>query len=272
MYPLKYVNSKGEEFDMMSDYAFYSECGIRDWRWSWESNAGAVTRLYRDMETESVPVMVTGTLEDRDRMADVFDRDAALLSPGTLWAGEWQRRCFAVESSKASRWVSRTHMEYEVSFLFVDPMWARYVEWSFPVDKTDTGGKLGFPFDFPFDLGCGRLSKSFVLDAVRDCNFRLTVYGDARSPYVVVGGNTYQVNCDLSDGDILVVDSRLRKIEVTTNLGDVRNAFDQRARGNAGSGSFVFEKVKPGYNSVSWDNTFGFDIGCYIERNEPSWT
>lgn len=266
----KYTNHSGESVDLMCDSAYITDCDLRDWSWSYEATSGEVTRFTRQFESKTVPFNFRGDLSGRDTMNDVFDSDIAYMEPGTFEVDGWSRRCFCVASRKMSRWVSPRFMAYEIDLLFIDPMWCLYSEDAFPIQSTGAGG-LNFPYNFPHNLGGGRRQSTFLLDSVRPCDFRLTVFGHASNPYVTVGGNTYQVNVDLADGDILIVDSREGVIEKRTNSGDVSNVFNSRVKANEGSGSFIFEKLSPGYSSVVWDNSFGFNLGAYMERSEPPW-
>ena len=267
----RYTNHLGESIDLMCDASYITDCDLRDWSWSYDAVAGEITRFYRDFESKTVPFVFGGTLGGRDELNDVFDADVAYMEPGTLSLDGWSRRCFPVASRKMSRWVNPRFMEYEVDLVFVDAMWASYSEREFQIVSAGAGG-LNYPHNYPHNLGSSRRTSFFELDAVRPCDFRLTVYGHASNPYVTIGGNTYQVNVDLADGDILVVDSREKLVEKRTNAGDVSNVFDARVKAKEGSGSFIFEKIRPGYSDVAWDNSFGFSLGAYIERSEPPWS
>lgn len=270
---LVYVNCKGESFDLMGDSAYYSECPIRDYEWAYDVSIGKVTRFYRDLREVEVPVTVTGPPEERDRMVDVFESDVADRTPGTLVSGGWSIRCFVVASEKPESWASRRSMAFVLRLLLVDESWTRELTVPFSPVRSPSGYKyLDFPIGFPFDLSPNRKAERVENPFRSASEFRLTVYGPAVNPYVMVGGNRYQVNVAVGDGGVLVIDSRARSCLLRSVGGEERNVFGKRLKGGSLSDSYAFKKIPPGVSSVSWDNGFGFDLTIYGERSEPPWT
>ena len=53
-------------------------------------------------------------------------------------------------------------------------------------------------------------------------------------------------------------------------LLDYRSSSGERGAG-AGSGSYVFERLRPGTSSVAWDGSFGFNLTYFQEEGEPPW-
>ena len=96
----------------------------------------------------------------------------------------------------------------------------------------------------------------------------ITVYGPCTNPRITIGGNIYEVKTKLDTGEYLLIDSRAGTIYRVRVNGIKVNEFDSR---NTEEGS-VFKKIQPGYNLISWDGTFGFDLLLYVERSEPEWT
>ena len=74
------------------------------------------------------------------------------------------------------------------------------------------------------------------------------------------------------DNVYVVVDGREKSVVLYDIDGNATDAYALRQRGARGSGSYVFERVAPGYNAVAWDNSFGFEVRAYVERSAPKWT
>ena len=51
--------------------------------------------------------------------------------------------------------------------------------------------------------------------------------------------------------------------------GTRENVYKFRERGAHGSGSYLFEPIKPGTDDITWDNTFDFDLTLYETRSTP---
>jgi hypothetical protein len=54
---------------------------------------------------------------------------------------------------------------------------------------------------------------------------------------------------------------------VTRNDGTTVNHFNDRNKA-----SYIFEKIPPGNNAITWPGGFGFDVILMEERSEPKWT
>ncbi|WP_139652777.1 hypothetical protein [Raoultibacter phocaeensis] len=139
--------------------------------------------------------------------------------------------------------------------------------------KGDTSGGLNFPFDFPFGFALSGTGSRFVENpGFEPAPIRLTVYGPAKSPVVIIGGNRYEVNAEVKEGGRLVIDGTVKTINVEDAYGRTENVFSKRC-GNQreGSGSYVFQKVDPGHQSVTWDGSFAFEVIVFERGSESGW-
>ena len=130
---------------------------------------------------------------------------------------------------------------------------------------------LDYPYDFPHDFAEIKASK-VETSVLMPSEVRIVVYGPVVNPYVIVGGNKYQVNVTVPSGGYLTVDGRDKTIVLTAADGTTQNAFSYGVRGDGlGGGTYIFEPVQPGVQEVTYSGAFGFDFGWYEEEGEPPW-
>lgn len=131
---------------------------------------------------------------------------------------------------------------------------------------------LDYPHDYPHDYQATAMAD-VTPGVLTPSDVYLVVYGPAVNPYIIVGGNRYQVNVSVPAGGYLVADGREKTIMLTLADGTVQNVFSSGVRGSgAGGGSYIFEQIPAGTNEVTYDGSFGFDLGWYEEEGEPPWS
>lgn len=132
---------------------------------------------------------------------------------------------------------------------------------------------LDYPHGYPHDYSESATSPDVESSVLTPSDVRIVVYGPAVNPYVIVGGNTYQVNVTVPSGGYLTIDGRDKTIVLTLADGTTRNEFAAGVRGSGlGGGSYIFEPLQPGIQDVTWDGSFGLDFGWYEEEGEPPWS
>lgn len=237
----------------------------------WEYDLG-----YRDLVSATRPareVDVTfyadyATADDLRRVADA---DVTARTPGIFIAQkEWRQRGYILASKPSDIHYGRLSTELKVALL--DGAWWRLVSRSFnPGGGSDSD--LDYPHDYPHDYA-GRFADSSIETSVLTPSaVRLVIYGPAENPQVTVGGNTYQVNVTVPSGGYTIIDGREKTIITTLANGTTRNDFAAGVRGTgAGGGEYIFEPIARGEQPVTWDGTFGFDLGWYEEEGEPPWS
>ena len=266
-----YTNHAGEVVEMRVDGLWhYGQTDLHDYSWAYDAVADRVSAFRRAPRDFSMLVhMQGGSAAERDRVTDVFEADVAALVPGTLRVGYSEMRCWVTASAKASWWFSDGAMDATLTVHADDPVWTRSVsvEVAKPSGATASGG-FDYPHDYPFDYRVedhvGAVSNPFPTPAA----LRLTVYGPAVDPYVIVGGNRYQVDVSLGEGGLLFVDGLARTITTRSVTGHEEDAF---AAGVREAGANVFARVPAGQSAMSWDGSFGFAYELVEERSEPAW-
>lgn len=244
--------------------------GVRGREWSYRLG-------YRDLLDASRPareaeLVVSTTYEQADAMRRAFDADVANGSPGTIVAlGEWRQRALVVACEPSLAMAGQVLAKLTV--LLLDGAWRalRSVEFSPTTSAADEW--LDCPHPYPHGWGSPPRPGSVDTGLLAPCPVRLVIYGPATSPYVVVGANRYEVEVSVPAGGYLVIDGAERTIELVTAAGTRTSCFAAGVRGTgAGGGEYVFEPVHPGPQQVSWDSSFGFDLGWYAEEGEPPWS
>lgn len=271
MSDLAYVSSRGERFELDERGGMLSGLALELQRSEWTRTLGS-----RGLKTAA--------RQAQERDVEVWARDGAMLSaliaaadadvsagsPGEMVMRGWSQRAYVVASEPT--FAARGSASSKLTVALVDGVWTRYREQSFHPRTASAGEWLGFPFGFPFGLGASLPSSEVELDVEARPNVRLVIYGPATSPYVIVGGNRYEVDVSVPDGARVVVDGRSKTIELVDVDGNVTNEFGKGVRkGGQGAGSYVFERLGVGRQTVSWDNSFGFDLGWWEEAGCPPW-
>lgn len=277
---ITYTNHNGEilEFGPGSIY-HYGPHALRDWSLDASVENGRVASVARSPKNISLPVALYCKKEDgiaaRNRLAEVVEADAAAGVPGTIRIGAFSLDAFIVGSSKDNWWFDDGIIETTLDIIPATGAWTREATVSFVIDQT--GSPLGlealdFPYDFPYDYAPNRAAKRFNNPSAAPSPFRLVVFGPTASPFVWIGDNLHQVDVNVPSGHLLTIDSRDKSILLVDAGGKTESAFSKRLRGAKGSGTYIFEPIPVGESIISWNNTFGFDLTIFDERNEPAWT
>lgn len=274
MHRLKYVGGGGTVgLDGPVSYVG-TALGIRGRQWSYDLATHNVKSLVRKARKATVEFVTTDTAE-ADRARRIMDADVADGTPGTLvFDGMWTQRAMVLESEPSD--ASRGFVAMTLTIALLDGCWSRLRTVPFPVRSVIEGYKyLDMGFDFPVDLGPSIPSRTVEVPVLSRPNVRLVVYGPATNPYVIVGGNRYEVDVSVPDGGRLEIDGRDKTIKTISSAGDVADCFGKGVRtGGQGGGSYVFERLPVSALpiNVSWDNSFGFDLCWYEEEGEPPWS
>ena len=239
----------------------------------WECNLG-----YRDLVSATRParevdVTFYTDFDDADTFRRVADADVMAGTPGMFVAqGEWNQRGYILASNPNSIHFGRLATELKVALL--DGAWWRLVTRSFmPSGDEGEDVYLDYPHDYPFDYMQTSHTEYVEPSVLTPSDVYLVVYGPAVNPYVIVGGNKYQVNVTVPSGGYLTVDGRKKTIVLTLADGTKQNAFSYGVRGGgAGGGTYIFQRIPPGQQEVTYSGSFGFDLGWYEEEGEPPWS
>lgn len=272
---MKYVNHLGAEFDFDAPGVYTHRDAIRDYSWDITLLNGYISTARRAQASIPLEVSIVMPANEcvdvKERLCSVLDADPLAGCTGRLYDGAWYIECVLQSSSKSLWWYDDNAAQCSLAFLAIEPVWVR--EHIHLYSRGDTSGGLNFPFDFPFGFNVAGLGSRLLENpGYEPSPLRLTVYGPAKSPAVVIGGNRYEVDVDVKEGGKLIIDGGRKTIVVEDVYGRKENAFSQR-RGiqREDSGSYVFQRIEPGHQAVSWDGSFAFEAIAFERRSESGW-
>lgn len=268
---LQYVNHINERVDIGSGGIYAGSSDLRDYTWSMEQRGNKISRLYRDVATKTLPVIITAPTRDeayqiRNRLFEVVEKDVLSMQPGKLICGKSYYQCYVTESKKPNYWKSPLNLVVELTLTTDRPVWVTESQYSFsPQGSND--GYLDFPFDFPFDFKSSAMINTLSNPGFVATDFRMDIFGACTNPQITINGHLYAVEAEVETGEYLAIDSAKKTIVKTAQNGEKTNLFNSRNKE-----SYVFEKIQPGVNSVTWDGSFNFSVTILEERSEPKWT
>ena len=239
----------------------------------WEYDLG-----YRDLVSATRParevdVTFNADYQTADGLRRVADADVTARTPGVFVAQkEWRQRGYILASQPNDIHYGRLSTELKIALL--DGAWWRLVVRSFMPSGGGSGDTyLDYPHDYPYDYEKTSYTGGITPSVLTPSDVYLVVYGPTVNPYVIVGDNRYQVNTTVPSGGYLTVDGRDKTINLTLADGTVQNVFSSGVRGGgAGGGTYIFEQIPAGTSEVTFDGSFGFDLGWYEEEGEPPWS
>lgn len=275
----KYVNHMGRSVDLNGDGVHLSSGELADWSIGYATLNGRISAFRREQrETPVAAVIACSTsaagMAKRNAIYEVAAVDVEAAKPGRLYVGDWYLPGYIVGSKKGRYWHTGAAADYELTFVSDDPRWTLEHDNAFTPGANRDGG-FTYPHDYPYNYGTTMGSVSVENPSVLPSSAKIVVYGPATNPYVIVGGNRYEVEATVPSGGYLVIDGAASPPAITLvhDDGTNENAFHRR-RGNQrkGGGSYIFEPVPPGVLSVMWDGSFGFDLIIHEKRDERRWS
>ena len=238
---------------------------------SWARKLGYRSLLQANRPAREVSITVYASRQAADLLRRAADADVTARKPGTfVFDGRWRQGGYILECEPTPY---RSGVMLDLTLALVDGAWWTLVTNSFAPDDGTAYEYLDYPHDYEYDFSAPIGGNAVETGLLTPSPVFLRVYGPAVNPYVVVGKNRYQVNVSVPTGGYLVVDGRKKTITVTTQGGTTTNAFQYGERGSgAGGGEYVFEDIPSGLQQISWDGSFGFDLGWYDMEGEPPWS
>lgn len=269
---LDYVGSTGEVVRLDGELSYVGTgLGVRGRQWSYELSRRSVRQASRDAReaTLTVDYLTTGAADAARR---VMDRDVALGTPGTLVSGEWSQRAYVVAQEPTDRY--HGWVRADLTVLLLDGVWRRLVTTSYGKGEAGSDHGKAYDYGYGYDYAPPSNSRTVAVDAPAPCPIRLVVFGYAHNPELTIGGNVYRFDVEVPTGGYLVVDTRPDPtVTLVDSAGREADAFACAHRGaGLGSGEYAFQPVAPGTQTVGWDDSFGFDLGVYLEEGEIPWT
>jgi len=242
--------------------------GIRGREWA--RTIGYRSLLQANRPAREVTLTAYASNAAADQLRRAADADVLARRAGTLvFNGEWSQRAYILQSAPKPH---HGGVLMDLTVALMDGAWWSVRSTSFTPDEGSEYEYLDYPFDYSHDYAISASSDGIDTGLLSPSPVLLRIYGPAVSPYVDVGSNRYQLNVTIPSGGYVTVDGREKTIVLTLQDGTKTNAFASGERGSgAGGGAYIFEDVPAGYSVVSWDGSFGFDLGWYDMEGEPPW-
>jgi len=270
---LRYVASSGRSYNLRSD-TLRTGSGANFHEWKWEADTvrlrfgERVSAFSRPAAEYEATLSLFGTSKEKlaqlEEMHDDFELDIRNLTPGRLIWNNYYIECFAVESSTKPG-EGNIQVDNTVLFWCPYPFWIKEETRSFLPTSSESEPFLDYPYDYPYDYYSGGSgSNIWVTGFPFKSDFRMTIYGPAVDPRILINDHAYQVFDNLAAAEYIVINSKLGTVVKTTATGQKVNVFDLRNKEES-----VFEQIPPGNLALDWSGTFGFDLTLYEERSEP---
>ena len=272
-----YENHLGQRFVGLENGVYINSNDLRDYKWSFDTINGRISRFYRKTSNRKLPLTVickTGdeAVNSKNRLLEIAEADIEARIPGKIIIGDYYTKGYITESSKSNYMVNRRYCKINLTLTSEndDSMWYREETHVFlpgsGIQRANEGG-VDYPMDYPYDYATSQAVNRIVCDSVRASAFRLKIYGQVINPAVTINGHIYAVYGTVSKGETLLIDSVAKTITLTTATGTKINCFDKRNRE-----SYIFQPIPAGINNVSCNGSFGFDLTVIEKRSEPKWT
>jgi hypothetical protein len=200
-----------------------------------------------------------------------MDNDTRNNMQGQLIMGEWSLKCNLTSGSFVGR---NGAVTYDAVFTCYGNRWCRSSTIEFYASTAPVSTGFDYPHDYPIDFSGSPVGESSIeVDSIGACDFRLAIFGPVDNPSITIGGNNYEVNVSVPSGSILFIDSHEKRtpgaeIFMRSSIGVITNQFAARQKGQPGSGTYIFEPIKPGQQSVTWSGRFGFTIELLESRTK----
>lgn len=270
---IAYVGADGTRIELDgAELRVGTGLGIRGREWSYAMGRRNIRNVSRQArEAELTADFLTAEAAEAARRA--MDRDVANGTPGQLVVPSgWSQRAYVVKQEPSDRY--HGWLRAGMTVLLLDGVWRRLVTTRY--GKGDAGSDCGkaYAYGYEYDYAPPSNARTLEVDAPAACPIRITVFGYAGNPSITIGNNVYSFDVEVPTGGYLLVDTRPDPtVTLVDSSGRETDAFATAHRGaGLGSGEYAFEPVKPGVTTVGWDNSFGFDLGVYLEEGEIPWT
>jgi len=269
---LLYRNHLNETFDLAADGIFVEQSDLHDYAWTATKKNNRISSLDREVTSRKLPVTILCRTEAegiaaRNRLFEVTEKDVLALQPGRLIVGDYYFRCYVTASAKSDYLITGRYMKTSLTLTADRPTWTKESLHLFRSSSAAMARTLDYAYDYPFDWYSGMGAGKMVNTGFVGSDFRMILYGPCVNPAVYIGGHLYQVNCEISASEHLIVDSAAKTVVLTRNNGTLVNLFGSRSRE-----AYLFRPVPAGTNQVLWNGSFDFDITLLEERSEPKWT
>lgn len=274
-YDIYYMNHRGIKLNLVTRPYFLQTGALFDSKWGYESIAllsggSKIKKFFREMRSIPLTLSIDATDDDTyvqavNHFHDATDIDVINSNPGRLYVGDYYLLGFFVDTTVDEWEYGISCQDRELNFLVPNPVWRKDVEYRFfPIWNVGEYEYLDMPYDMLYDLYPDASYQTVNNKYDKACEFTMTIQGPVSNPSIIIGNHLYEVLANVYDGEYMLIDSEQGTVKRITNNGTEINLYNSRNKQSS-----LFQKIPPGMSSVSWNQTFNFNIILHQERSEP---
>lgn len=201
---------------------------------------------------------------------EVTEKDVLNRTPGRLYLNEQYLKCYIVGShfSKSER---EGAVRNTASVYAPEQFWRTESVISLKNSGTEAMSvEEENKKSYPYTYACmyETLADSIMLANTHwtDCDFKIIIYGPADMPVINIGKNVYQIEYSIRENEYIEILSEEKTAVLVGSDGTRESVFDYRNKDY-----YLFEKIPPGNQTISWSGLHGADITLIEKRSEPDW-
>ncbi len=258
----------GSAFDLGRPKAIGDPSGLRTSMWSYDLGYRTARKLRSP--AREVELSFFGSFANADVLRQTADADIASGKPGTITLDGWSQRAYIVGRTPAT--YQHGEVISKLRALLLDGFWWRDRTQHYVIGLGTNG--LDHEYDHEYDLSHSTGSSQLTVATRLGARPRITFHGPVTNPYIIVGGNRYEVDVQVLSGHRCVIDAMgsTPTVMLYDPYGAGQSVFSDAVRdGGLGGGSYAFEPIPYGTHEVSWSGAFAFDIDWRELDTEPPW-
>lgn len=269
-----YENHKGNEISLYRwPLMLQNPEMLFGYGWKYDSNKRSISNFSKEIVEKTCTISIFAESKEEymnviNMITEVIEVDVLNETPGKIKVNGYYLNCF-ITGSDFEEWEEDFYStDKKIKIAAVNGSWIKEKQQEFISSEYDTSDGFDYPFDYPFDYGINVTGNSVINnDYFSSSDFIIKISGYAFEPLITIGDNQYKIN-DLTIGnnEVLTIDSRNKTIILTKKNGVNVNCFSKRDKGH-----YIFEKIKPGNNSVYWNGEYNWSLTLIEERSEPKW-
>ena len=296
-YKVIYENNRGQRVNLSERPYFLDIEPILDYQWSYSEKekrrGNIIAGFAKDIQSVDLTLhIMDANAEARDEAVDYFNNviEADIYDgiAGRLLIGDWYTWGYII-ASKNTKWqYGNPVVKKVVKLVREQENWYHVVQkanygsaqaeelYNFveediktyelePISVYDSEVNEGYDYEYEYMADTQSQKRINNPNSV-PCDFSITIQGYVDRPEVQIGDNVIAFDLEVPYGAFLTVDSSKKTAIMTLADGEQVNVFGARD-----PDYYLFEKIKEGKNTVTWNGSFLWEIKMLEERSEPRW-
>lgn len=286
---VKYISSKGIEFDLLSfDCPKLEKANFHKVSWTPETvqkqYGTTINRFTKDPQKFDCTFKLKDDPESRRSKIEDFifqtEYDIAMMNPGYIYYNDYYIACYLITHDTHPVDAGQVWTEVVGEFYSPFPFWVK--EDTYHIDPggfqplpqpedvkgypSDRYNRYGYTYSYPYSGNTGTIQ----IDTPFGADYRIKVYGPITDYFkMVVNDLNYQINYPIDASQKLIIDSRdylamSQKCYVLNENGTTIDVLDYRD-----PTSTLFERFMGNEARVHVDKPYKFDLTLFLERSSP---